>query len=268
MLRHRDSGVVDSGGRRVEVRQSCALEEDHAIQVARGTEMFVVGDRVQLTDNGLSRKEKDAGLVNGGVGTLTAIDTSSGKPGMMVELDTAKSEQARRLSFLAGPDREAGEFKAVRHGHAGKIHKGRGGRSARLTCFIRMTGVRRRAMWRWGGRWGVTRSNARRILLSAPTTPNAARPLGTILVPGNLERGRRINVNRNWVRTPRKNKPQSGCQPRRLRGQQVSGGRGKRGGEPQAADTERDQTWERRRAQRGEPMQDEPTRNCGHDREP
>jgi Alanine dehydrogenase/PNT, C-terminal domain len=82
---------------------------------------YAAGDRVQFTDNGWSRKEKEAGLVNGVVGTVLAIDTGHGKPRMTVELDTAKGEQARRVSFVIGPDREAGEFDGLRLGYAGTI---------------------------------------------------------------------------------------------------------------------------------------------------
>ncbi|MGP0092322.1 MAG: MobQ family relaxase [Xanthobacteraceae bacterium] len=107
-------------------RQRGALGEDHALHVARGNAMFAAGDRVQFTDNGWSRREKEAGLVNGVVGTVVEIDTGMGKPRMTVELDTAQGEQPRRVSFVVGADREAGEFDAVRHGYAGTIYKGQG----------------------------------------------------------------------------------------------------------------------------------------------
>jgi ATP-dependent exoDNAse (exonuclease V) alpha subunit len=107
-------------------RQRGVLNEEHMLRTARGAAAFAAGDRVQFTDNGWSRKEKEAGLVNGVVGTVLAIDTGHGKPRMTVELDAARGEEAKRLSFVIGPDREAGEFNAIRHGYAGTIHKGQG----------------------------------------------------------------------------------------------------------------------------------------------
>jgi hypothetical protein len=107
-------------------RQRGVLAEDHMLHTARGAAAFAAGDRVQFTDNGWSRKEKEAGLVNGVVGTVLAIDTGHGKPRMTVELDTAKGEEARRLSFVVGANREAGEFDGLRHGYSGTIYKGQG----------------------------------------------------------------------------------------------------------------------------------------------
>lgn len=107
-------------------RQRGALAEDHSLATARGTAPFAVGDRVQFTDNAWSRKDKEAGLVNGAVGTVLAIDTRHAKPRMTVELDAAKGEEGRRVSFIVGTDRKAGEFDAIRHGYAGTIYKGQG----------------------------------------------------------------------------------------------------------------------------------------------
>jgi len=107
-------------------RQRGALAEDHTLATARGAAPFAVGDRVQFTDNAWSRKDKEAGLVNGAVGTVLAIDTGLAKPRMTVELDAAKGEEGRRVSFIVGADRKAGEFDAIRHGYAGTIYKGQG----------------------------------------------------------------------------------------------------------------------------------------------
>jgi hypothetical protein len=107
-------------------RQRGALAEDHTLATARGAAPFALGDRVQFTDNAWSRRDKEAGLVNGAVGTVLAIDTGHGKPRMTVELDAAKGEEGRRVSFTMGADRKAGEFDAIRHGYAGTIYKGQG----------------------------------------------------------------------------------------------------------------------------------------------
>jgi hypothetical protein len=71
-------------------------------------------------------EDKEAGLVNGAVGTVLAIDTRLAKPRMTVELDAAEGEEGRRVSFTVGADRKAGEFDAIRHGYAGTIYKGQG----------------------------------------------------------------------------------------------------------------------------------------------
>ncbi|HXA92871.1 MAG TPA: hypothetical protein VNU73_06455, partial [Steroidobacteraceae bacterium] len=107
-------------------RQRGALAEDHTLATARGAAPFAVGDRVQFTDNAWSRKDKETGLVNGAVGTVLAVDTSLAKPRMTVELDAPKGEEGRRVTFIVGADRKAGEFDAIRHGYAGTIYKGQG----------------------------------------------------------------------------------------------------------------------------------------------
>ena len=92
-------------------RQRGALAEDHTLATARGAAPFAVGDRVQFTDNAWSRKDKEAGLVNGAVGTVLAIDTGHGKPRMTVELDAAKGEEGRRVSFIVGRRPQGGRVR-------------------------------------------------------------------------------------------------------------------------------------------------------------
>ena len=87
-------------GLRVRFTGSAARSaEDHTLATARGAAPFAAGDRVQFTDNAWSRKDKEAGLVNGAVGTVLAIDTGHAKPRMTVELDAAegRGRPARQL---------------------------------------------------------------------------------------------------------------------------------------------------------------------------
>jgi hypothetical protein len=56
------------------------LGADHALQTSRGEAHFATGDRIQLTASGTSKADRDAGFVNGLVGTIAAIDIEDGKP--------------------------------------------------------------------------------------------------------------------------------------------------------------------------------------------
>src|SRR5208337_3373547 len=99
------------------------LGPETILPTADGPTPFAEGDRIQFTSNGRTRKGKDAGLVNGAVGTVLAIDSSSGKPRMTVALD---GQAKRKVTFMVGDAKEAGEFNSVRHGYAGTIYKGQG----------------------------------------------------------------------------------------------------------------------------------------------
>jgi Ti-type conjugative transfer relaxase TraA len=103
-----------------------ALGEEHVLQTPRGPALFAGGDRVQFTENAWTQREKEAGLVNGAVGTVVEIASSLGRTRMTVELDGPKDADPQRLSFTVGPNREAGEFDALRHGYAGTIYRGQG----------------------------------------------------------------------------------------------------------------------------------------------
>jgi len=100
------------------------LGPDHTLPTATGPQAFAAGDRIQFTGNGSSRKGKEAGFVNGAVGTVIDIGAIDGKPHMTVELDGKAGQAGKRLSFTVGA--EAGEFDKFRHGYAGTIYKGQG----------------------------------------------------------------------------------------------------------------------------------------------
>jgi ribosomal protein L21E len=103
-----------------------ALGPDQMMKTAAGAKEFATGDRVQFTGNGTSQREKNAGLTNGRVGTVTEIDTTGAKPRVTVQLDTAKGKEPQSVSFTVGEDGQAGEFNRFKHGYAGTIYRGQG----------------------------------------------------------------------------------------------------------------------------------------------
>ncbi|MGP8268406.1 MAG: AAA family ATPase [Beijerinckiaceae bacterium] len=102
------------------------LGEDHKLATASGPAEFAAGDRIQFTGNGYSKREKSAGLTNGRVGTITAIDTGGDRPRLTVALDTAKGAKSQEVSFIVGENGAAGEFNRFKHGYAGTIYRGQG----------------------------------------------------------------------------------------------------------------------------------------------
>lgn len=84
------------------------LGADHEMPTADGIERFAVGDRLQFTGT-----DKRAGLYNGSVGTVQAIDATR----LTVRLDGRRGD-LRRF--------DAAEFPHFRHGYAGTIYKGQG----------------------------------------------------------------------------------------------------------------------------------------------
>ena len=102
------------------------LGEDHKLATASGPAEFAAGDRIQFTGNGYSKTQKNAGLTNGRVGTITAIDTGGDRPRLTVALDTAKGAKPQEVSFIVGENGAAGEFDRFKHGYAGTIYRGQG----------------------------------------------------------------------------------------------------------------------------------------------
>ncbi len=102
------------------------LGEDHKFATASGPAEFAAGDRIQFTGNGYSKREKSAGLTNGRVGSIIAIDTGGERPRVTVALDTAKGAKPREVSFIVGENGAAGEFNRFKHGYAGTIYRGQG----------------------------------------------------------------------------------------------------------------------------------------------
>jgi ATP-dependent exoDNAse (exonuclease V) alpha subunit len=93
---------------------------DHRLKSADGVAPFAEGDRIQFTGTAVRREDRQAGIVNGGVGTIRAIDGDR----VTVALDGKPGAPERLVSFVAGD--AAGEFDKFRHGYAGTIYKGQG----------------------------------------------------------------------------------------------------------------------------------------------
>lgn len=102
------------------------LGPEATLATAAGEMAFAPGDRIQFTGNAYRKALRDAGLVNGNVGTICAIAGTGAGARVTVALDGKKGEEAREVSFTVGDDAKAGEFRSFRHGYAGTIYKGQG----------------------------------------------------------------------------------------------------------------------------------------------
>jgi ATP-dependent exoDNAse (exonuclease V) alpha subunit len=108
-------------------RQRGELGQDHSLATKHGAAQFATGDRIQFTGNGRTKAEKNAGLTNGRVGTVTALAIDEhGKARVSVELDAAKGDKPQTVSFVVGENSKAGEFNSFKHGFAGTIYRGQG----------------------------------------------------------------------------------------------------------------------------------------------
>jgi Ti-type conjugative transfer relaxase TraA len=86
---------------------------DTRFETKHGEADFAPGDRVQFTDT-----LKVAGIYNGNVGTITAIDAETGV--IRAKLDAASGQEGREVEWSAS------DFIGFRHGYAGTIYKGQG----------------------------------------------------------------------------------------------------------------------------------------------
>ena len=99
-----------------------ALGPDRILLSADGPSAFAANDRIQFTATSRRADERRAGIVNGAVGTIRAIEGNR----ITVALDGRPGARERLVSFVAGTDQAAGEFGQFRHGYAGTIYKGQG----------------------------------------------------------------------------------------------------------------------------------------------
>lgn len=107
---------------RAAMRESGRLGVDQVLHTATGGARFADGDRIQFTANAHSRTQKEAGIVNGAVGTVRTIEGDR----VTVELDSKKGAAPRVVSFEVGEDTKAGQFNSFKHGYAGTIYRGQG----------------------------------------------------------------------------------------------------------------------------------------------
>jgi Ti-type conjugative transfer relaxase TraA len=103
-------------------KEEGALGDDHVLETADGPAAFAEHDRIQFTGTSSRRDERQAGVVNGAVGTIRAIEDNR----VTVALDGKPGTPERLVSFVAGSDYSGGQFDRFRHGYAGTIYKGQG----------------------------------------------------------------------------------------------------------------------------------------------
>jgi ATP-dependent exoDNAse (exonuclease V) alpha subunit len=101
-----DVAELNQGARQVH-RKLGHLGEDHELQSADGRRMFATGDRIQF-----STTDKQRGIYNGTVATVTAIDGTHVAAKLL--------DGGKEISF------DTAAFDGFRHGYAGTIYKGQG----------------------------------------------------------------------------------------------------------------------------------------------
>lgn len=138
-----DARTLNEALRAVHCAQG-ALGDNRLLLTKDGPAIFAVGDRIQFTGNAYRLREREAGLANGMVGTVRAIDGMR----MTVELDGKPGARGRLLSFTVGDDFRAGEFNRFRHGYAGTVYKGQG---ATVDIAYRLHGGQERAATNYVG---------------------------------------------------------------------------------------------------------------------
>ena len=104
-------------------KEQGALGADHMLDTTDGPAPFAAGDRIQFTGTSARREERQAGIINGGVGTILNIE---GDNRVTVALDVNAGSPERLVTFVAGHNHQEGEFDRFRHGYAGTIYKGQG----------------------------------------------------------------------------------------------------------------------------------------------
>ena len=108
-----DVDALNAELRRVRRERGELGGDDTRFETKHGEAGFAPGDRVQFTDT-----RKLAGIYNGNVGTITAIDQETGV--IRARLDAASGQEGREVEWSAL------EFAGFRHGYAGTIYKGQG----------------------------------------------------------------------------------------------------------------------------------------------
>jgi hypothetical protein len=109
---NRDVDTLNAELRQVRRARGELGGSDVRFATKHGQADFSPGDRVQFTDT-----DKRAGIYNGNVGTITAIDLETG---VIRALLDAAAGQGREVAWSAS------DFIGFRHGYAGTIYKGQG----------------------------------------------------------------------------------------------------------------------------------------------
>ncbi|WP_267361039.1 MULTISPECIES: AAA family ATPase [unclassified Methylobacterium] len=122
-------------------KQRGDIGDDHQIKTAKGNLALGVGDRIIFTGNGYGKKAKNAGLVNGNVGTVKAVEMDKqNRARLTVAIDGIE----KPISFTVGENGKVGEFNRIARGYAGTTYKSQGATYAE-------TYVTHSANWRWSG---------------------------------------------------------------------------------------------------------------------
>ena len=93
-------------------RSELGRDELH-IKTKHGMAAFSIGDRVAITETAKSAEDRERGIINGAMGTVSAVDLKTGRlvlqsdDGKVMEIDTTG-------------------FEGLRHGYAGTVYKGQG----------------------------------------------------------------------------------------------------------------------------------------------
>jgi Ti-type conjugative transfer relaxase TraA len=142
------------------------LGEDVSLQTKDGPQTFATGDQIILTANARSKAQKEAGLFNNSMGTITAITEDKRGHVVTIRLDAkARDEKPRDVSFRIGEDAGAGEFNAIKHGYAGTIYKSQGD-------TIAQTYVLHSDQWRSAGGYVALTRQSERVTMFAAEQPS------------------------------------------------------------------------------------------------
>ena len=125
------------------------LAEDQTLKTAYGKAIFAAGDRIQFSGNGRTQAERNAGLTNGRVGTIAALEIGKGgKARVTVDLDTAKGAKPQQVSFVVGETPRRASSTSSSTATRGRSTGARAGRWTRFMSAIRRTGAAAPPMWR------------------------------------------------------------------------------------------------------------------------
>jgi AAA domain len=143
------------------------LGEDVSLQTKDGPQSFATGDQIILTANARSKAQKEAGLFNNSMGTITAFAEDERGHVVTIRLDaTARDGTPRDVSFRVGEDAGAGEFNALKLGYAGTTYKSQGD-------TIPQTFVLHSDQWRSAGGYVALTRQSERVTMFAAEQPSA-----------------------------------------------------------------------------------------------
>jgi ATP-dependent exoDNAse (exonuclease V) alpha subunit len=89
------------------------LGADHTLPTADGPQAFAQGDRILFSDSAWSRESRDAGLVNGNVGTITRIQTGVSHIPGDGDHSLSAERRAARIRAADGGARKRANYEAV-----------------------------------------------------------------------------------------------------------------------------------------------------------